>query len=93
MRLSDDRGQRTGIRYGYQRADEEVFFGMLASASARPQHSDEAKGTDVPARRLRSQERYGFEKCILLQRQFHQLNQSGNPNSCLLLYTYLEEPA
>jgi len=31
-------------------------------------------------------------KCILLFWQFRQLNQGGNPISCLLLYTYLEEP-
>ncbi len=41
----------TGIRYGgsgYQHADEEVFFGMLASASARPQRSEESQGDGCP---------------------------------------------
>jgi hypothetical protein len=33
---------------GYRRADEEVFFGTLASASARPQRSEESQGDGCP---------------------------------------------
>jgi hypothetical protein len=41
---SDARDQGSG----YQRADEEVFNGMLASASARPQRSEESQGDGCP---------------------------------------------
>jgi hypothetical protein len=34
------------------------FIGLLASATARPQRSEEAKRTDVRARRLRDKRRF-----------------------------------
>jgi hypothetical protein len=41
----------SGIGYrvsGYQRGDEEIFNGTLASASARPQRSEESQGDGCP---------------------------------------------